>query len=137
MSFPTWTFDNACQTMEWNELHASELSISTNGEDVNKSTDLLIMGIICTPEATDEVSAPSLTGPVKDLDDSLEGALSTAMSDNYKSFKHGAKAGASTPTLRLVGSAGAKVSQNMMYFLNPISVTTRDDCLFFLFETKY
>lgn len=110
MSFPTWTFDNACQTMEWNELHASQLSISTNADDVNKSTDVLILGVICSPEATEEASTPSLMGPVKEFDDALDGALTTALSENFKSFKNGAKVGASTPTLRLVGSGGAKVS---------------------------
>ena len=113
-SFPTWTFDQACQTMEWNSLHPSQLTITSTPP--TDSTDLLILGITGTKDDDNENDAPSLEGMALALNTALDGLLVHVMEENSKGFQKGGKVGASTPTVRLVGSSAdaAKVRKILL-----------------------
>ena len=119
--FNTWTFDEACQTMEFNRISASSMTL-TDDISVIDDSDLVVVGIYGPPKKDDdedeeekkndkdeEVPEPILSGKAKQLDEELGGALTEAMMENYKAFKHGGAADATTPTLRIV-SSGSKVS---------------------------
>lgn len=97
----TWTFDKPCQTMERNQLHKVELSISSSIEG-----DLIIYGLLGPEES--EASDVTLIGKVKDLDEEIGGCLSEAMTENHKAFKHGASVGSTIPTLRVVANQKTK-----------------------------
>jgi hypothetical protein len=43
------------------------------------------------------------------MDEALGGMLSEVINDNAKTFKSGAKAGATTPTIRVAGNGSGKV----------------------------
>lgn len=124
--FTTWTFDNACTSMEMNEL-ASVAFEMTDNVDLIDEADLIVVGIQGPPanveedeESKEEESAsePTLVGKAKELDEAFEGALSEVLVENYKAFKNGAKAGATTPSLRLV-TAGAKAKRVVLLGLGP------------------
>jgi len=135
--FQTWTFDKPCQHMEWNELAPVDLAVvvamSDGGEN---NADLVLIGVTAPPkeekgedEDSDEDSdngdedgkdeSPAdvvLTGAAAELDESaaLGGALSELLRENSKSFKNGAKLGATSPTLRVAGAVtadGKKISK--------------------------
>ena len=57
----------------------------------------------------EEEPTVSLSGIAKEIDDGLGGALTELMKDNAKAFKHGAEAGSTTPTARVI--ADGKVRQ--------------------------
>jgi hypothetical protein len=111
-SFPTWSFDKPCLAMEWNELIPATIATST---DMSTTSDLVLVGIYGPPESDDDDKddepAPSvvLTGAAKDMDEALGGMLSEVINDNAKTFKSGAKAGATTPTIRVAGNGSGKV----------------------------
>jgi hypothetical protein len=107
----TWTFDKACAEMEINVLHKAEISVSSTMAD--DDADLVILGLFGpvdeSPEAAVEVV--SLTGKTNEANfgEAIADAIGDALVENYKSFKHGATAGATLPTIRVV-SAEKKVS---------------------------
>lgn len=121
--FATWTFDKHCDTMEFNRISSSSLTASGDVSKIDDS-DLIILGVYGPPkkESEDEkeeeekedddteVPEPTLTGKVKELDEELGGAITEVMIENYKDFKHGGKAGGSTPTLR-IASTGSKTKR--------------------------
>jgi hypothetical protein len=115
-SFPSWTFDKPCTTIEWNELSSVSLSATTDISSLQDS-ELVVVGIFAPlpaddDDALEEGADPpvvSLTGKAKELDDSIGGILTEVINDNSKTFKAGAKAGAMTPTIR-VANIGEKVS---------------------------
>jgi hypothetical protein len=135
-SFPTWSFDKPCGSMEWNDLVTATLSASTNTTSYQAS-DLVLIGVYPPPkkatttddektkgvdeedeeeeeegeEATIDKKTPEiqLVGLAKQLDEQMGGALTELLVENHKSFKHGASAGSTTPTLRFVNGNG-KVS---------------------------
>lgn len=105
--------------MEMNALSDAMLSI-TGDETSLDDSDLLLVGVMAPPkqdldeeeeEEEEEIPHPALVGKIKELDETYGGAIAHIMKENYKSFKHGAKAGALTPTARLfsVGSKAKKV----------------------------
>ena len=117
--FNTWSFDNACDTMEFNRIATASLTATGDMTKVDDS-DLIILGIYGPSKESEdeeeeenddkdkEVPQPELVGKAKQLDDELGGAITEIMMENYKAFKHGGKAGGTTPTLR-IASIGSKV----------------------------
>ena len=119
-SFPTWSFDKPCQSMEWNSLVETTLSIASADKAAVEDADLVIIGVYAPAkddtdddeeEKEEEEPTVTLSGIAKEIDDSLGGAISELMLDNAKAFKHGASAGTTTPTARVI-SANGKVRQS-------------------------
>jgi hypothetical protein len=113
-SFSTWTFDEPCKTMAWNELVSASLSTDADAS-VSKieGVDLVFLAIQAPTkedddedddEEADTEDSMSLSGVAKELDDSLGGALADMIQDNNKEFKSGATLGGTTPTLRMQSS---------------------------------
>jgi len=110
--FKTWTFDKACDTMEFNDVSSASIAITDDLKTIDDS-DLVIIGVYGpkkdenedddeeVKKGDEEVAKPTLVGKAKDLDDLLEGALTDLMEENFKDFKHGASAGKATPVLRI------------------------------------
>ena len=104
-SFETWSFDEACKTMAWSPISVAELSTADSDD-----ADLTFVGVFAPAkddseeeedeDKEEEVVEPTLAGTTKELDDSLGGALSSLMIENFKDFKNGATAGGTLPTLR-------------------------------------
>ena len=121
--FKTWTFDKACDTMEFNDVSSASITITDDLKTIDDS-DLVIIGVYGPKKDEDdeddeeekkddeEIPKPTLTGKAKDLDDLLEGALTDLMEENYKAFKHGAAAGTATPVLRIF--SGDKTKRIML-----------------------
>ena len=111
-SFETWSFDEPCRTMAWSPLSVADLAAS--GSDLESSwtddADLVFVGVFAPisdgsdkevdEEKEEEVVEPTLEGATKAFDESLGGALSNLMIENFKEFKNGATAGGTLPTLR-------------------------------------
>ena len=112
-SFETWSFDEPCKAMAWTPMSAAHLVASESKLDVNwnDDADLIFLGVFA-PERNEteneegndnkdeEVVVPTLIGAMKTLDETLGGALSNLMIENFKEFKNGAESGATLPTLR-------------------------------------
>ena len=112
-SFPTWTFDKPCEQMEMTDIPTPLLSISGDPwTSAVETSNLAIIGVFGPEtdddEGGDEEEEVVLNGMAKELDDTLDGSLTEMMKDDRKSFKNGAVAGSTTPTLRIVtvGSDG-------------------------------
>lgn len=128
-AFPSWTFDQACQTMEFNRISASSMTLTSDASVIDDS-DLVVVGIYGPPKKDDDdddkkVPEPTLSGKAKQLDEELGGALTEAMMENYKAFKHGGAADATTPTLRIV-SSGSKTKRVVLYGLGPAGEDMED-----------
>lgn len=126
-SFTTWSFDEACKTMEWTELAPGSLSFSTDTTNWEEGADLVVVGVFAPKKdeeededesKKDEEPTVELTGGAKALDEKLEGALSDIMLENAKEFKHGATAGSTTPTLRII--SGGKTQRYVVMGLGNI-----------------
>ena len=92
------------------------LTASSSADDFDKSavvdSDLIMIGVYAPAKDDDdddddkdkseEPPVISLTGMAAEIDQDLGGALSELMADNHKEFQHGATAGATTPTLRII-----------------------------------
>jgi len=118
--FPTWTFDEPSSCMEWTEMPAVHLDMSSADTlDVDLNADLIIIGISDnnTPADSDDDDEDdsanddkeksidaTLTGRAKDIDGILGGALTQTMLENDRKFKGGAKCGSVTPTIRVYGN---------------------------------
>jgi len=112
-SFETWSFDEACKKMAWSPISIAELSAADSDD-----ADLTFVGVYAPAKEEDaeeededkeeEVVAPTLAGVTKELDDSLGGALSGLMVENFKDFKNGATAGGTLPTFRTYEDGKAK-----------------------------
>lgn len=113
-SFVTWSFDEPCKTMSWSPLSSVTLTFSPYSDDWDEDADLVFVGVFSPKkhdddedendndaDDTEEVPTVILSGGAKELDDKLGGALSNVMMENAKAFKNGAKAGSTTPTLRV------------------------------------
>ena len=121
-SFPTWSFDKPCKTMEWSELSPAELVVAEeSGQSSLEDADLVILGVMAPPkddkdedddkedeDEKEEEATVSLEGMVKTVDEGLDGALTDLLTENAKAFKNGAKLGSMTPTLRVVSGGKAK-----------------------------
>jgi leucyl aminopeptidase len=126
-SFTTWSFDKACKTMAWTELAPASLSFSTDTADWEEGADLVVVGVFAPKKdeeededesKKDEEPTVELTGGAKALDEKLGGALSDLMLENAKEFKHGATAGSTTPTLRII--AGGKTQRYVVMGLGTV-----------------
>jgi len=116
-SFETWSFDEHCKTMAWSPFSVVELTAAGSElENWTDDADLVFLGVFA-PQSDDsekdededeEVVEPTLVGAVKDLDESLGGAISSLMIENFKGFKNGAEAGSTSPTLRVYQDGKAK-----------------------------
>ncbi|KAG7361343.1 leucyl aminopeptidase [Nitzschia inconspicua] len=120
-SFVTWSFDEPCKTMSWSPLSSASLMVESKSDEWDEDADLVFVGVFSPKkdknkeqeeddgdETEDEEPTVTLSGGAKDLDDKLGGALSNIMSENAKAFKNGAKAGSTTPTLRVFADGKAK-----------------------------
>lgn len=111
--FQTWTFDKACDIMEWNPDSNVKLVV---GEDTD--ADLVLVGVFAPPAAEDaeeeeeeeEIGAVVLEGSALELDEKLGGMLKDLAAENSKEFKNGGDAGGVTPAGRVVD--GGKVSMS-------------------------
>ncbi len=113
-SFDTWSFDEACKTMAWSPVPVAELAASGSDSD---DADLVFVGVFAPAsddseekdeDAEEEVVEPTLEGATKELDESLGGAISNLMIENFKDFKNGATAGGTLPTLRMYADGKVK-----------------------------
>ena len=111
-SFQTWSFDGPCPTMAWSELVDATLKMETSYKDA----DLVIVGVMAPPveeeddddDTDNDVPLLTLTGTAKEIDESLDGALSNLIEENNKAFKNGSGAGSTTPTLRVMSGGKTK-----------------------------
>jgi len=116
-SFPTWSFDKPCQSMEWTDMLTTKLTVAS--ADTFEAGDLVLVGVYAPAKNDDDESNDddkkkeeeeeeeeepviALSGMAAELDKRLGGALTEVMTDNHKAFKHGATAGSTTPTVRIV-----------------------------------
>ena len=127
--FTTWSFDKPCEQMEMTEIPCPSLSISDRPWiSAMETSDLAIIGVFGPEtddeEESDEVEEVVLGGMAKELDETLDGALTELIKDNQKDFK-GAAAGTATPTLRIVtvGSDG-KSKVRLAHFMVIFSILT-------------
>jgi len=109
-SFKTWSFDEPCTTMAWNEISKATLSSAEKTDGWDEEADLVVVGVFApkkdeneddNEDKPEEDPTVTLEGAAKDLDEKLGGALSNLMLENAKAFNHGAEAGSTTPTLRV------------------------------------
>jgi hypothetical protein len=107
--------------MSWSPLSSASLLAGSKSDNWEDDADLVFVGVFSPKkedkddepddedaDETEEEPTVSLVGGAKDLDDKLGGALSNLMVENAKAFKHGAKAGSTTPTLRVFSNGKAK-----------------------------
>ena len=118
--FVTWSYDQPCTSMSWNELVPASVSVRPMAEAVTleslTAADLVVVGMQAPPkpepkeqeeeeeeEEEKDESTPTIefTGILAELDTSIQGALTALLTDNHKEFQQGAKVGATTPTLRV------------------------------------
>ena len=107
-SFRTWSFDEPCSTMAWNDMSSATLSATEKADKWDEEADLVVVGVFApqkdeddSEEKEEEEPTVTLEGSVKDLDEKLGGALTNLMLENAKAFNHGAEPGTTTPTLRI------------------------------------
>ena len=100
-SFPTWSYDKPCLSMEWSSVVEAELSVAEYSKSAVDDSDLVLVGVMAPrkeeedeedEEGKDPEVAP-LSGTALALDEQLGGALSEIMAENAKTFKNGAKMG--------------------------------------------
>lgn len=114
--------------MEWTELVETTLTASSSAAEdksaVVDNGDLIMIGVYAPAKDDDdddkddkseEPPVISLTGMAAEIDQDLGGALSDVMADNHKAFQHGATAGATTPTLRVM--VNGKVNTCLLCFI--------------------
>jgi len=120
-SFETWSFDKPCKTMAWSPLSVADLAASGSELDVNwtDDADLVFLGVFAPgsdnseneeedDSKDEEVVEPTFVGATKNLDESLGGALSNLMIENFEDFKNGAEVGTTLPTFRTYVDGKAK-----------------------------
>ncbi len=99
--------------MAWSPISIAELSAADSDD-----ADLTFVGVYAPAkddsdeeedeDKEEEVVAPTLAGVTKELDESLGGALTGLMMENFKDFKNGATAGGTLPTFRTYEDGKAK-----------------------------
>jgi leucyl aminopeptidase len=111
-AFPTWTFDEACKTMEWTPVCNATLSIQSDATGLEDDADFVLIGVP-TPikdentkaadaaeedeeDADDDANKLELDGVAKKIDEGLDSALSDLILES----KFKAKSGVTTSTLR-------------------------------------
>lgn len=98
-SFPTWSFDEACASIQWTETSSITIEATTDKET---SADLVLIGIFAKK---DKDGPHVLADSAKAVDESIDGALSEILEENQMSFQ--GAAGTISPTYR--HRAGGKV----------------------------
>jgi len=108
-SFPTWTFDGPCRSMEWSPGADFSTSVVPKlGADDAASASLLVVGLYGPAEGAD--GADGLSGAAADVDAETGGALAALLAESVKEFKNGSVAGAATPVLRtFVGGVSRRI----------------------------
>jgi leucyl aminopeptidase len=110
-TFTTWSFDEPCTTMAWTDLVGASLQVTSETSLWDLDADLIVVGVFAPQKDDSEDEADNkekdpptaeLSGEAKVLDEKLGGAISAVMIENAKEFNHGAKAGSTTPTLRMI-----------------------------------
>eukprot|EP00522_Entomoneis_paludosa_P006074 CAMPEP_0172442352 /NCGR_PEP_ID=MMETSP1065-20121228/2809_1 /TAXON_ID=265537 /ORGANISM="Amphiprora paludosa, Strain CCMP125" /LENGTH=628 /DNA_ID=CAMNT_0013192189 /DNA_START=169 /DNA_END=2055 /DNA_ORIENTATION=- len=123
-TFPTWSFDEPCASMEWSSLISAEMTLApVESADKALEADLLVVGIMAPAKPDEEEEKDEeeededkeeptveLVGMAKELEDAMggDGILSGLIAENNKAFKNGAKAGSTTPVTRIVVGGQAK-----------------------------
>jgi leucyl aminopeptidase len=98
-TFPTWTFDTACPSMEWTPLCAATCTLQAQTTVEDLTADLVIVGVDAT--LTTGGRFPFLA----DVDASLTGgALAQVWEEHEKALR---KPGAISPTIRVGSKAKA------------------------------
>ena len=112
-TFPTWSFDEPCQSMAWNSVIEARMELAADANAEKLHADLVVIGIMApAKEESDdddeeddeekEEEPLELSGFAADLDKIVGGGLTALLEENAKDFKMGAKMGSMTPTLRVV-----------------------------------
>lgn len=126
--FTTWTFDKACETMDWTASHGVTMTV-VGADDGAEESDLIICGVYAPASDDDEEEEKDdeeeedkdvevvLDGKAAALDEMLGGALTDVAKENAKAFKNGAVAGATTPTVRAVVKGEDGVTKSKRYIL--------------------
>ena len=124
-TFPTWSFDGPCASMEWSSLLDIQVDITAAPSiETVLEADLILVGVRAPPPNDDdkeeegddegdddddkEEDPVPLIGMAQELEDALggDGILSGLIAENNKAFKNGAKAGSTTPVARIVAPGG-------------------------------
>lgn len=110
-TFPTWSFDEPCQTMAWNSVIDAKMGLQSDATADAANADLVVIGIMAPAKEDEdedeqdeekEEEPVALSGIAADLDATTGGALTAVLAENVKAFKNGAKMGSVTPTVRVV-----------------------------------
>lgn len=98
-TFPTWTFDKACPSMEWTPLSSATVTLAANVKVPElTNSDLIMLPVPEQPEETDLV----LQGLTAEVDTSLAaGALATVLQEQSKALS---KRGGTSPAVRVVAN---------------------------------
>lgn len=137
-TFPTWSFDEPCQSMEWNSLIDASLAIKADATADDADADLVVIGIMAPPkdenddkdedeeDSDDKEEKPVvLSGVAADLDTVTGGALTAVLTENAKDFKMGAKMGSTTPIVRV--ASNGKTTRYLFMGLGPTPKEEKDD----------
>lgn len=100
-----WTFDDPSSEMEWNEISSVKVDVCSSKCNAllnDLEADLFLLGLCANIDDT-------RNSGIRELDEKLlHGQLQAMMSENQKTFKDGAKMGASTPVLRTIVNGSCK-----------------------------
>eukprot|EP00977_Amphora_coffeiformis_P007522 scaffold1640_cov161-Amphora_coffeaeformis.AAC.45 len=124
-TFPTWTFDKACPSMEWTPLSAVSVTLTANvTADQLSSTDLVILPVESSPSGSED-KEPSSALELKTLATQMDsavtaGALSEVLQEHAKAL---AKRGGTSPAVRVI-VGGGKTQKYML-----LAVGSADDDL--------
>ena len=119
-TFPTWSFDEPCQSMAWSSLVEATMELKADATADSADADLVVIGVMAPPKDDDaedeeedndeekEEEPIVLSGVAADLDTATGGALTAVLTENAKAFKMGAKLGSTTPVVRVVADGKTK-----------------------------
>jgi hypothetical protein len=125
--------------MAWSQLVDAKIKM----DDSYDKAELVIVGAMAPPAAedNDDADVPTMTlmGTAKEIDESLNGALSNLIKENNKTFKNGATAGSTMPTVQVMeGLASPNITlswvwgqpQRMRTMMNSNLMEARSEMLF-------
>ena len=115
-TFPTWTFDKACPTMEWTPLSAASVTFTAKvtAEQLSSTTDLVILPIESAGTEDKESSPPpaELQDLAAHIDSTVTaGALTEVLQEHAKAL---AKRGGTSPAVRVVSGGGLKTQKYLL-----------------------
>ena len=115
-TFPTWTFDKACPSMEWTPLSSVSITLTANVTADQTLTDLIVLPVE-TPSGEDKEL--ELQGLAAQIDSSLvSAALAGVLKEQAKPL---AKRGGTSPAVRVV--ADGKVTKYMLMAVGSLDDT--------------